>query len=331
MSKKILVIVVIVVIIAGICYFAFSDSINKKPTVFRVGILSGLSYFADVPVGFKEKMAELGYVDGKNISYDLREMNFDVTAFKEVVSKFINDKVDLILVFPTEPAVEAKTLTSGTGIPVVFVGANVEDVNLIKSVREPGENMTGVRWTGSDVALLRFETMHEIVPQAKRFLVPYQRGVPIVKGQLEAIRSVAEKYGVTIKEVPADNPAELEKNLNAITIDSKDAILLILEPLTPSTEGFTVVDKFATQHKISLGGTYIPSTKYQTLFGINPSNIEIGKQAAVLADKILEGTSAGILPVSSAELRLTINYKVIQKMGLSVSESLLNRADEIIR
>jgi putative tryptophan/tyrosine transport system substrate-binding protein len=325
------IVIAVTVLVLGAVVSFFTWKNKPAPKVYHVGILSGLSYFSDVPDGFKGKMAELGYIEGKNISYYLHEMDFDTDGFKSVIGKFINDKVDLIFVFPTEPALEAKMLTQETKIPVVFVAANIEDVNLVKSVREPGGNMTGVRWTGSDVALLRFETMHEIVPQAKRFFIPYQAGVPIVDSQIKVIRAAAEKYGITIKEIPAVNPPELEKNLNAIALSDKDAILLILEPLAASTDGFTVLDKFATEHKIPLGGTYISSTNYQTLFGINPSNVEMGKQAATLADKILQGISAGTLPVSSAELRLTINYKVIQKMGLKINEGLLNRAYEIIR
>jgi putative tryptophan/tyrosine transport system substrate-binding protein len=331
MNKKISILVVIVILIAMAIGAYFFVKPIKKERVYRVGILSGLSYFSDVPNGFKEGMISHGYIEGKNISYDLYETDFDMTAYKTIIKKFISDKVDLILVFPTEAAQEAKALTLGMKIPIVFVGANVEEAGLIKSVREPGENITGVRWTGSDVALSRFETMHELVPQAKRFLVPYQRKVPIVSSQLVAIRSAAEKYGITIVEIPADSPSDLEETLKTVKVDEKDAMLFILEPLAASVDGFTVLDKFATEHKIPLGGTYAPSTNYQVLFGMNPDNIEMGKLAAVLADKILRGASAGSLMVSSVEPRLILNYKLIQKMGLTVSESLLNKASEIIR
>jgi putative tryptophan/tyrosine transport system substrate-binding protein len=335
MNKKLLAgaVAAVIIIAAGIGWYYFLAQKTKiiAPKGYRIGILSGLSYFADVPSGFKEKMAELGYVDGKNVSYDLHESDYDAVAYKNVIEKFIKEKEDLIFVFPTEPALEAKALTAGAGIPIVFVAANAEQVGLINSVQEPGENITGVRWTGADVALLRFETMHELVPEAKRFLLPYQKGAPIVVDQLKAIHLAAEKYGITITEVPADNPEELAQGLAALTVDDKDVMLMIVEPLAAGEAGFTVLDKFAIEHKIPLGGVYIPGKDYQTLFGLNPDNVEMGKQAAVLVDKVLKGAEAGKIMASSAEPRLTLNYKVIQKMNLTVSESLLNKAAEIIR
>ena len=81
-----------------------------------------------------------------------------------------------------------------------------------------------------------------------------------------------------------------------------------------------------------IGGTLIPSNyDFNTLFGINPDNVEMGMQSAVIADKIMRGTPAGSIPVSSAEPRLTINYRAAKKLGVNVSEGLLAKADLIVR
>jgi putative ABC transport system substrate-binding protein len=325
-SKYFVVICVLIVFLSGCA------GKTQEEKVYHAGILSGINYFSDVPDGFREKMTELGYVEGENILYDLHYSDFDMAVYREILRKFIDDKVDLIFTFPTEVAQEAKSMASGTGIPIVFVAANVEEAGLIDSVREPGGDITGVRWTGSEIALFRFETLHNLVPQAKRFLVPYQRGIAIIPSQLEAISLAADEIGIEILEVPADNPQELEENMQAITTDDKDAVLFILDPLTPSPEGYAILNNFASKRGIPIGGTLFTSEDYEydTLFGINPNNVEMGEQAAVLADKILRGTPAGTIPVVSAEARLTINYNAIQKMGLNISEGLLARADKII-
>jgi len=279
-------------------------------------------------------MTELGYVEGKNIVYDVQKTNFDMAAYKSILKKFVADKVDLIFVFPTEATQEAKAATQGTNIPVVFAFAQVEGMNLINSVREPGGNITGVRYPGPDIAVKRFEVMHELVPQAKRMLIPYQKGYPIVASQLDLVRPAAAAAGVTVIEAPADNAAELDTILQARAKSadgSVDAILLIAEPLVLTPDTFTVIGKFAAEHKIPIGGALMSAGGYDSVFGVNVQNVAVGKQAAPLLDKIFKGTSAGTIPVVSAENYFQFNYAVAQALGLKVSEGLLGQANEVIR
>lgn len=306
----------------------------KKAQVYRVGVLSGLSYIADLTAGFKAGMAELGYVEGKNIVYDVQETDFDMAAYHRILEKFVADKVDLILVFPTEASIEAKIITQGTGIPVVFSFAMVEETGLIASVSEPGGNITGVRYPVLDIMIIRFEMMREIAPQARRMWIPYQRGYPIVDSQLAALRTVAEAAGVTLIEFPADDAAELAAELEARAKQADpgiDAILFLSEPLTVTPAPFLVIGKFAHEHKVPVGGAFISVEGYDSLFGVVPGTIDSGRLAAPLADKIFQGIPAGAIPVVSPEPFIQINYKAVQSMGLTVPDSLLAQADEIIR
>src|SRR4030042_2220739 len=79
---------------------------EKTQKVYHVGILSGLDFFANTADGFKEKMTELGYVEGENIVYDVQKSNFDIATYRNILNKFVADKVDLIFVFPTEASQE---------------------------------------------------------------------------------------------------------------------------------------------------------------------------------------------------------------------------------
>jgi len=323
----------LMVFLAAACVF-LSGCGEKRPKAHRIGILSGLSYMADVSRGFKVKMAELGYVEGVDVVYDERKTDFDMTAYKDVLRKFVADKVDLILVFPTEASLEAKAAIKGTDIPMVFAIANIEDTDLIESVRQPGGNITGVRYPGPDLALKRFEVMRELAPLAKRICIPYQRGYPIVESQLNAVRPTAMSAGVTLEEIPADNAAELQaifEERSGSGDIGMDAILFISEPLTVTPDAFMVLAKFAAKHKLPIGGAYMMVEGYGTIFGVNVSTFATGKQAALLADKILRGTPAGVIPVMSSENFFQINFSVAQKLGVTVPEGLLSGADEVIR
>lgn len=309
---------------------------TSKPKVYRVGVLSGLDAFAPATDGFKSKMTELGYIEGKNIVYDVQKTNVDVNAYKNIVRKFVADKVDLIFVFPTEAAMEAKAATQGTDIPVVFDLAftDVKGVDLINSVREPGGNITGVRFPSVDIAGKRLEILLEMVPTAKQIWVPYLKDYPNVPGQLDTIRALAQNTGVTLSEFAATSPQDLQVELDRRTASGTvgmDAILLIAEPLALTPDFFAVLGKFSYEHRIPIGGALMTVGDYGSIFGLLPDARLTGGQAAILADKALRGTRAGTIPVVTSEGYLRINTKATQALGVKVPEGLLKMANEVIR
>ena len=301
---------------------------------YRVGILSGLDYFESSVDGFKNKMAELGYVEGQDIVYDIQKANVDLAAYQSILQKFVADQVDLIYVFPTEASLEAKAATQGTDIPVVFNFAFIEGTNLVESVREPGGNVTGVRFPATDIAVKRLEILLELAPGARRIWIPYLQGYPSVSPQLEALRPVAENLGITLIEFPATTPQDLQTELEARAASDDlglDAILLIAEPVAVTPDFFAPIGKFAYEHQVPVGGSPVAAGDYSSIFGLIPDIVPTGEQAALLADKILKGTTAGTIPVVSPENYFSINYKAAQALGVIVPEELLQQADEIVR
>jgi len=281
-------------------------------------------------------MTELGYVEGENIVYNVQSTEVDINAYKSITKKFVDDKVDLIFVFPTEAAMEAKAATQGINIPVVFTLAftDVAGVNLIDSVREPGGNITGVRFPSVDIASKRLQILLELAPNAKRIFVPYLKGYPNVPGQLEVIRTQAQSAGVELIEFAAASPQDLQaemKRRSSLSDTGIDAILIIAEPLGITPPFYTIIGKFSYDHKIPIGGAIMTTDGYETLFGLLPDPSITGEQAALLADKIFKGSPAGKIPVVTADSSFQINYKAAQKLGVTVPDGLLKQADEIIR
>jgi putative ABC transport system substrate-binding protein len=306
----------------------------QQPKVYHVGILSGLESFATTADGFKAKMTELGYVEGKNIVYDLQKTNFEPDKEKQILDKFVADKVDLIFGFNTEVALAAKAATNGTNIPVVFANAFLEGSDLTESVRAPGGNLTGVRYPGTDIAARRLELLHELVPGAKRIWLPYQKDYPAVKDELDAVQSTAASLGVTLIEFPSTDLAHLQAELEQRSQSGDlgfDAVLFIPESLSTTPAAFKAIAKYTQPLNIPVGGSFITTEDYGTLFAVTIDGTASGKLAAPLADKILKGISAGTIPVVSPEPILLINYKVAQQLGLTVPESLLKQASKIIR
>ena len=131
-----------VVIAVGLLLYGCGE---QKPEVYRVGVLCGLDVLATTVDGFKERMTELGYVEGKDIVYDIHTTNFDTKAEERILQKFVADKVAVIFVFPSEVVALAKAMTQGTDIPMVFSHTNIEGTGLI-----------------SDAALSRIEILSEV-------------------------------------------------------------------------------------------------------------------------------------------------------------------------
>lgn len=313
----------------------FLTSCSKKPQkIYRVGILCGLDYISVISDSFKDEMTVLGYVEGQNIEYDIQRTNFEPEREEQILKRFVWNKVDLIFTFPTEVSMAAKAVANGTDIPVLFCFANIEGTSLVESVPRPGGNITGVRYPGPDLAIKRFETMLELAPQVKRIWIPYQRGYPIVASQMEALRPVAKAAGFKLIEFPADNAAEIQAELDArrkLDDIGFDAILFVAEPLAVTPDAFEVMGKFADEYKLPIGGALIKVGGYGSIFGINVDIPKTGRQAAMLADKILKGTPTGTIPVVSSESYFEIDYKTAKKLQVEVPKGLLGRADKIIR
>ncbi len=336
MNKKLFigVIIAIVIIVVAIGAYYFLSAPKKTGKVYQVGILSGLDLFVSIFDNFKAEMMKLGYTEGKNIVYDLQKTNFEPDKEQQILKKFVADKVDLIFGFNTEVALEAKEATKETDIPVVFANAFTEGNNLVENIRQPGGNITGVRYPGTNVAVKRLEILHELVPQAKRIWLPYQKGYPAVPAELEVLRPAAAYLNIELIEFASENLAHLRAELERRSKSGDmgfDAVLLIPESLSTTKAAFDVIASFTRSRKIPVGGSRIVTDDYGTLFAVTISNTDVGIQAARLADKVLMGTKAGTIPVVSAESLIVINYKVSQMLGFNVGKGLLDRANEIIR
>jgi putative tryptophan/tyrosine transport system substrate-binding protein len=306
---------------------------STPPKHYRIGILCGLDFFKTTADGFKSRMTELGYTEGVNISYDMRSTNFDPPGERAILEDFAKDSVDLIVAFPTEVALLAKEVSSKSGIPLIFANANVEGVPLVDSILKPGGIVTGVRYPGPDIAVRRLEILHEMAPNARQILVPYEESYPIVQSQLDAIRPSAESIGLTIIPMAAHGEKELDIKLQSFLRQHKkaDAILMIPEPLAVTSAGFWLLSRFADAQKIPLGGARAAENGLAALCGVSTDNVAVGRQAGLLADEVLKGTKAGTLPVVSAETFLHINLTAARQMKIDVPVGLLKQANEVIK
>ncbi len=307
---------------------------SQQETVYHVGILSGSDAFLDIAAGFKASMTEAGYIESQNIIYDMQTLNVDPAGEQRIARKFVENQVDLIFAFPTEPALAAKIATQGTDIPVIFAFAGIEEAHLVDSVREPGGNITGVRFPGPEQTSKRLELLLELAPQVKRVWIGYDQHYPTNAPSLAALRLTASALEVTLVEVPVTTLAELADDLAARTQaddPGMDALLLMPDIFNHSPEGWDIIRTFTTRHNLPLAGSFRYTVDQGAVFGIANDLFKVGELAAPMADKVLTGTPTGSIPVVSPEKDLWINYRVARDLGLTVPAGLLSQATEVIR
>lgn len=322
--------------LATVCILLLSGcgSQSTPQEVHRVGIISGVDAFAAAGEGLIAEMAEFGYIEGENITYDFQKINGDPAQEKEVVEKWVTDDVDLIFSFPTSSSLAAKAATIGTDIPVVFAITTLEGNDLIESVREPGGNITGVRFPGPDLTVKRLEFLLDIVPQAKRILLLHNPNYTASVSALAELEIAAEVLAVelVVKQIIEIDSIKIAlQNLEEDNDIGVDAILIMPEVVVQSPAGWQLVSTFATKHHLPIGGSADFTMKNGAIFSYIPDSFETGKLAAPLVVKVLNGTRAGTIPVLTPESRLRINYARAEELGLTVPEGLLSQATDIIR
>ncbi len=325
-----------ILIIVAVVLLAFSCT-PRKTEKFNIGIL-GVYTFTVAIDGFKSGLAESGYIEGKNIEYDtfiLVSTTHDEERAKirSTLEKYINDKVSLIFVMGTPLSIMAKEMTQDTGIPVVFANALVEVENVIRSVRDPGGNITGVRFPGIDLTVRRFELLMRLVPYAKRVWLAYDPDNSSAAPAIEALRPVALSAGVTLIEVKIKSVEDIKtdiKKREAAGDPDIDAIFIMPEGISQSPDGWGTISKFAEDRGIPVIGSAAFEADQGAVLTLIPDDNEIGRTAAKLTAKILKGIPAGSIPVVSPESRLRLNYNRAKKLGLRIDDGLLKLADEII-
>ncbi len=324
-GRLVFIVIVFIVLLSG-CTL-------RKTRIYQVGILSGMNAFLSISEGYKNKMAELGYIEGKNIEYNYMKLNDDLIEENTVLKNFINEKVDLILVFPSRPAMTAKVLTQGTGIPVVFAGASIEGTNLVESQRQPGGNITGVRFPTPELNAKRLELLLVMAPKVKRILIFYDINYPSYPSARKAINDAADNNHVTLIENQVTSLEEMKSSLEArekLSDIGVDAIFLMPDLLTSSMAAWEIIKPFAIKYRLPVASDMDYNLKDAGLFMLDSSHIEIGGLAAVISDKILRGTPAGAIPVASPNMNLHINYRRAQELGLTIPGGLLKLANEVI-
>jgi putative ABC transport system substrate-binding protein len=297
--------------------------------VYRISALVATDQFLPTFEGFKKKMAELGYIDGKNIQYDLHNARGDREALKALAKKMVQDKPSLIVTSSTTATVPVAKATEGTNLPVVFLSAG-NPLRFAKSYSSSGNNLTGISTSTIDITGKRMELLKELAPGIRKVISLHNPKGANYEANLRATREAAEKLGFQLVEINIGSGDELVKRAKELlTRKLGDGVILPPDALINAVTEEITPNMIA--ERLPSISPNIEDVRRGTLATYAADYFALGQQGAVLVDKILRGARPMDLPIEQPfRLRLVINLKTAKAIGLKIPKEILVRADEVI-
>ena len=277
-----------------------------------------------------KRLAELGYVEGKNLIVEYRSSDGVMERFPSLARELIEAKCDVIIAVGIVQAARA-LIDEKASVPIVILGITCDPVQagIVPNLQRPGANITGVHFAASALAAKRLEILSEVVPKAKRYLVLAD---PQTTEQLEGARQAAQRLQlevvpITFEKPPYDFESAFEQGRKA----KVEALLL------PDSAIFLAqrerIGELALKHRMPAAAPahYFDSAANGLLFGYGANLDRTSARAADIAASILRGKKPGDIPVEQpTEFEFVINLKTVKALGISLPGSVVVRADRVI-
>ena len=276
------------------------------------------------PLGpFREALADLGYVEGKNIQLEIRSAQGQDTRLPELATELVRSRVDVIVAVQTPAAHAAKNATRD--IPIVVMAGDPIATGLISNLARPDGNLTGLSATAAEAAAKSLELIAEIKPGARRVGVLGNADDPFIKPFFEEIQRGASNVRLQVRELMVRSSDELNSAFAAVAHDGADAVVI-----QGSLPVKLTVD-LALKYQLPSLSTQKSAVQAGILMSYSASFAERARVIANYVDHILKGAKPADLPVQQpTRYELAINLKTAKALGLTVPPSLLARADEVI-
>ena len=293
--------------------------------VARLGVLLLSSADPNLPA-FRKGLRELGYIEGQNLVVELRDADGKPERLGNLAVELVQRKPDIILALGGDVAPFAKRATQS--IPIVMVNsADPVKGGLVTSLARPGGNVTGVTFLSADLAGKRIQFLKEASPAIARVGVLLNPDHP--DDELRETQEAARTLGIQVQSLEIRGAADVEGAFQAAVKGRAEAIVVVSSRQT--TLNRARILELARSHKLPLVGGWGPWAQGGALFSYGPDLDPIVRLAATYVDKILKGAKPADLPVEQpTKFELVINLKTAKALGLTIPQSVLLRADQVI-
>jgi len=297
----------------------------------RIGFLSTTSS-SDRPAlvdAFRQRLRELGWVEGQNVVIDYRYAEDRVDRLRDLAAELVRLKVDVIVSLGTQGVTAAKNATET--IPIVMIAVrDPVGIGLIASLPRPGGNVTGVSgYAGLEIVARQLELLKETVPKIRRVAILSNPTNAYHQLAIREANVAARSLGVQLQVLEARGLNEFDGAFAAMAKERVGALLVLSDTLFSSHR--TRLADLAARSRLPAAYGVRESVEAGGLMSYGPSFLDLHRRSATYVDKILKGAKPADLPVEQpTEFELVINLKTAKALGLAIPPSLLQRADQVI-
>jgi putative ABC transport system substrate-binding protein len=274
---------------------------------------------------FRRSMRDLGYVEGKNISYIYRTAAGRAEPVSQFASELVALKPDVIVTNSPVPVRAVKEATST--IPIVFVLGDAITAGLVNNLAHPGENLTGLSFLNTELSAKRLELLLEMLPNIRRIAVLRDLNTPRI--WTEATEEAGRRLGLALQLLEVAGPETFESAHETAVNARAEALDVLASAFFASHK--SRLTELAAKYRLPTMYEHDDFVRIGGLMAYGPSIPDLFRRAATYVDKILKGAKPGDLPIEQpTKFALSINLKTAKALGLEVPPSLLARADEVI-
>ena len=273
-------------------------------------------------------LREFGYVEGENFVLECRSSEGRTERFPQMAAELVALKVDLIMVWTTPAALAAKAATST--IPILILAAHDPvGAGLATSLARPGGNVTGLATLFPELSTKRLELLKELVPRASHVAVLWNGANPANLLALRQTEDAARHLGIALQRHDVRAPEDFEARFAAIAQQRPDALLVLGDSLTFQRRHD--IARFALQARLPSSFESRESAVAGGLMAYGPSYPDMFRRAGFYIDRLLKGVKPADLPFEQpSKFQFVINMKTARSLRLTVPQSLLLQADEVI-
>jgi putative tryptophan/tyrosine transport system substrate-binding protein len=306
---------------------AWAQQSQKTP---RIGVLlpgTPIS-FAVRANAFLEGLRDLGYVEGKTIAIEWKWAEDKIERFPELAAELVRVNVDVIVTGGTSAATALKSATKTIPIVMAIIGDPVA-AGLVESLGQPGGNATGFSIIAPEVGTKRLELLKEIVPDAFSVAVVLNPQNPQSRIELNEMQAAARTLGLQLHPIQITSGAVLDEAFAALTKAVAQGTILLTDPILFSQRKRII--ELANRSRLPAMYFFQEFVKEGGLMSYGPSDADLFRRSAAYVDRILKGTRPSDLPIEQpTKFELVINLKTAKALGLTVPNTLLATADEVI-
>ena len=301
---------------------------QQSGKIHAIGLLSPASRSPSVVPALFDALAELGWIEGKNLVVERRYAENRLERLPELAAELVRLNVEVIVANGTLGPLAAKRATST--IPIVMTAAGDPlGSGLVASLARPGGNVTGISLMAPDLGGKRLELLKELLPRLARVAVLWNAANPYAAIVFKETQAAGRTLGIEVQSLEVRGPDDFDGAFDTARKQRPDALITVEDPLTFSHQ--KRIADFATGQQLPSLYGFREFVVAGGLMSYGANVADLFRRAASYVDKILKGAKPADLPVQQpTTFELVINVKTARALGLEIPPTLLARADEVI-